>query len=184
MPFPPSSLALVSFFILMHFDFLFIAGFSFYRHFSLHSSFILIGFPHKVKMWLTAIDSFWSNYWFARFIRKTFCELYPILYLTFFFYIIFPHEKHTQCPFISSVCKMYSYIYIRKELLEIWKMFDLFSNPKSVKFMKYKSYIYMYLYVTCGGFSFNIGSVFISRFIVPLGNIRKFRNDKKVWIRP
>ena len=59
-------------------------------------------------------------------------------------------------------------------------MFDLFSNPKSVKFMKYKSYIYMYLYVTCGGFSFNIRSVFISRFIVPLGNIRKFRNDKKV----
>lgn len=182
MPFPPSSLALVSFFILMHFDFLFIAGFSFYRHFSLHSSFILIGFPHKVKMWLTAIDSFWSNYWFARFIRKNFCELYPILYLTFFFYIIFHHEKHTQCPFISSVCKMYSYIYIRKELLEIWKMFDLFSNPKSVKFMNSKSCIY--LYFTCGGFSFNNRSVFISRFIVPLGNIRKFRNDKKVWIRP
>ena len=112
----------------MHFDFLFIAGFSFYRHFSLHSSFILIGFPHKVKMWLTAIDSFWSNYWFARFMRKKLLCIYIPFYISFFFfYIILYYEQYTQCSFISSVCKMYSYIHKEgtfRDLRNVWSIFE------------------------------------------------------------
>ena len=111
--------------------------------------------------------------------EKTFVHLYPILY--FFFFLLYNFVLRTIYAVFIHFIRVQN-VFIRKELLEIWETFDLFSNPKSVKFMNSKSCIY--LYFTCGGFSFNNRSVFISRFIVPLGNIRKFRNDKKVWKRP
>ena len=113
----------------MHFDFLFIAGFSFYRHFSLHSSFILIGFPHKVRMWLTAIESFWSNYWFARFIRKKLLCIYiPFYIFLFFFYIIF-HQIKTYAVSIHFIRVQNVFIYLHKEgtfrdLKNVWSIFE------------------------------------------------------------